>query len=64
MEKDNCFFIEDKSMLLKILDALSERKVIVLQGSDLKMVIFWGGLGFSLISTCRRNKICQKRKID
>lgn len=64
MEKDNCFFIEDKSMLLKILDALSERKVIFLQGSDLKMVIFWGGLCFGLISTRRRNKICQKRKID
>lgn len=47
-------------MLLKSLDALSERKVIILEGNDLKKVIFRSSLALSLISTRRRNAISKK----
>lgn len=47
-------------MLLKSLDALSERKVIILEGNDLKKVIFRSSLALNLISTRRRNEISKK----
>lgn len=47
-------------MLLKSLDALSEIKVIILEGNDLKKVIFRSSLALSLISTRRRNEISKK----